>query len=273
MKKLDVNGYIIADEDKWLYDTLELPNITLTVFRAFLKEADGEDIEIVINSYGGDVWSASSMYAELRDYKGTSTAKIIGLSASAATFLMLGADKVIASPMAAIMIHNAQAGANGDYREMEHTAQILKNANETIINAYEIKTGKSRDVLQEYMDNETWLSAQDAVELGIVDEIDLKKGEKLSPIKESAFLTNKIAACVNPIRMHELAQSLKNGKPGEPEETVPPIIPPNVNGEVTQPVADTEPETDQTEPSSSPVNPDYEHQNNLRKKIYDYKEE
>jgi len=274
MKRLNVDGYIINEQDKWIYDLFEVPCLTLPMLRAFLADAKKEDIGLFINCYGGDVWTASSMYDELRSYEGTSFAKIIGLSASASSFLMLGADKVISSPMGSIMIHNAQTGAEGDYREMEHTAAMLKQTDETIRNAYEIKTGKSREDLAKYMDNETWITPQEALELGLIDEIDLKDGEKLTAAKSSMLSSSKIAACFNPMKMHEIAAKFKDTPKAEdtpaeipPEVEAPAVLPivpgtPNDNGEVTQPVADNQ-----------QAEQDNEHQNALRKKIHAYKEE
>jgi len=229
MKRLNIDGYIIDDQDRWLYDLLEIPNLTLAKMRAFLVEAAGDDIELVINCMGGDVWSASSMYAELRDYKGGSTAKVIGLSASASSFLMLGCQKVIAAPMASIMMHNASSYAAGDYREMEHTADVLKHVDETIRNAYELKTGKSRANLKKYMDNETWLTAQDGLELGIVDEIDLKDGEVLTEQRFSQLLPARMSNCFSPEKMHQLARKMAEKPPEQP---------PNDSGDTSRPVSE-----------------------------------
>lgn len=215
--KLNIDGYIIDEQDKWMYDLFEIPYLTLAKMRAFLVEANGDDIELTINCFGGDVWTSAAIYAELRAYSGKSLANIVGLSASASTFLMLGCQKVIASPMASIMIHNAQSSSDGDYREMEHTAAVLKQVDETIRNAYEIKTGKSRDELKKYMDDETWLSPQDALELGIIDEIDLKDGEVLSDPKYSMLMPSRMTNCFNPAKMHQLAAKMAE-QPKEPEQ-------------------------------------------------------
>jgi len=78
---------------------------------------------------------------------------------------------VLMSPTAQMMIHNVSSRAEGDYREMEHTAEILKSANDTIANAYRLKTGKEQDELLSLMNKETWMTAQKAKELGFIDEI------------------------------------------------------------------------------------------------------
>ena len=259
MKRLNIDGYIIDEQEKWIYDFFEVPYLTLAKLRAFLNDAGKDEIELAINCYGGDVFTAESMYSELRDYKGKSTSKIIGISASASSFLMLGTDRVIASPMATVMMHNAQGGANGDYRVMEHRASVLKQIDEIIRNAYEIKTGKSREELAKYMDKETWLTAQDALNIGIIDEIDLKDGEKLSEIKQSAFISNKIAACLNPVKMQEMAAMLNKTS----NEEIPPKEKPK-----------EEPKSNENRDESQPVSDNQREQfNKLTIKIHDYKEE
>lgn len=227
MKRLNLDGYIIDDGDRWIYDWLKIPNMTLAKMRAFLVDAAGDDVEIAVNCSGGDVFSASAIYGELRTYKGKTQAVVLGLSASAASFLMLGCEKVIASPMAQIMIHNSSSFAAGDHREMQHTADFLKSIDETIRNAYELKTGKSRDELTQYMDNETWLTAQDALKLGIVDEIYLKDGEELSSPASSMLLAARASNCFSPENLHKLAVQLK-----------PPEQPPNDSGDTSRPVSE-----------------------------------
>lgn len=210
MNRLNIEGYIIADEDRAMYDFFEVPYISLGVLRAFLTSAEGEDIEANINSVGGDVVAASAMYTELRNYSGKSTAIITGMSASASSLLMLGFDKVIGTPTASIMIHNVSTGAQGDYRVMEHTAKVLKVMNETILNAYEVKAGDKtdRDTFRKYLDAETWLTVQDALEIGLIDEIELKEGETLSAPKHS-MLTSRMAACFSPEKMRAYVDILK----------------------------------------------------------------
>ncbi len=214
MKRINLEGYIISEEDRWIYDYFEVPYSSIGMIRAFLADANGEDIEAYINSAGGDVIAASAMYNELRKYAGNSTAIVTGMSASASTLLMLGFDKVVGTPTSSFMIHNISTGAQGDYRVMEHTAEMLKVMNETLINAYEAKAGDkvNRETLQKYLDAETWMSAQDALAIGLIDEIELKEGEVLTTPKQS-MLTNRMAACFSPEKMRVYAERLK------PEQT------------------------------------------------------
>lgn len=104
------------------------------------------------------------------NYSGNVTLRIVGLAASAASVIAM-AGYCEMSPTAQIMVHNVSSSASGDYRDMEHASEVLKNANDTIANAYIEKTGMSREKALNLMDNETWLTAQKAKELGLVDKI------------------------------------------------------------------------------------------------------
>jgi len=223
LKKLNVEGYIVPNEDKWIYEMFGVSSISPNDLRNFLADANGEEIELRIDCFGGSVWTASDMYSDLRDYEGKSTANIIGLSASASTVMMLGCNKVIASPTAQFMMHNAQRSASGDYRDMEQAAIMLKSVNETIINAYEIKTGMKRKELAAIMNKETWMTAQEAKKYGFIDEINLKEGEILSDIQISAIMemTGKVynTASINAAKVHEYVKKLKNIETGNETET------------------------------------------------------
>src|SRR5690606_3665729 len=107
----------------------------------------------------------------LKKYPGKVTVDILGVAASAASVVAMAGDTVRISPTAQIMIHNVWSSAYGDYRVMQHESDVLKNYNKTIANAYRLKIGLSEDKLLELMDEETWLNAQQAKELGFVDEI------------------------------------------------------------------------------------------------------
>ena len=107
----------------------------------------------------------------LMDYKGNVTVKIDGIAASAASVIAMAGNKVIVSPVSMIMIHNPATIAAGDTAEMQKAIAMLDEVKESIINAYEIKTGLSRAKLSHLMDAETWMDANSAIELGFADEI------------------------------------------------------------------------------------------------------
>jgi len=170
-KKINIKGPIIPSSQQRIYDFFGIEATSPKKVNDAIEEANGEDLEIEINSGGGSVFAGSEIYTALKSYKGNVTIKIVGIAASAASVIAMAGKKVIMSPTAQIMIHNSKTYAEGDYREMEHTAEVLKTINETIANAYKIKTGKTLEELLTLMDNETWMTAEKAKELGFIDEI------------------------------------------------------------------------------------------------------
>ena len=170
MKKIKVNGVVVSNEYGWMYDYYEMEYTSPEKVINSLPTTN-EDIEIEVNSPGGDVFAGSEIYTALKEYPGNVHVKIVGVGASIASVIAMAGNKVSISPTAQIMIHNVQSGMNGDYRDLQSRADALKSMNVSISNAYEIKTGLPQDKLLEMMNKETWLNAQEALSLGFVDEI------------------------------------------------------------------------------------------------------
>ena len=105
------------------------------------------------------------------EYQGNVTVKIDGIAASAASVIAMAGTKVLVSPVSMMMIHNPATMAFGDSSEMQKAISMLDEVKESIINAYEIKTGMSRTKLSHLMDAETWMDANSAIEMGFADEI------------------------------------------------------------------------------------------------------
>ena len=120
--------------------------------------------------------AAAQIYNMLMDYKGNVTVKIDGIAASAASVIAMAGTKVCVSPVSMMMIHNPATVAFGDSAEMQKAIEMLESVKDSIINAYEIKTGLSRAKLSHLMDAETWMDANKAVELGFADEV-MKRAE------------------------------------------------------------------------------------------------
>ena len=169
----------IADES-WFDD-----DVTPKAFRSELEAGKG-DIVVWINSPGGDCVAAAQIYNMLMDYKGNVTVKIDGIAASAASVIAMAGTKVIMSPTALMMIHNPSTTSSGDHQVMTKAIELLEEVKESIINAYEIKTGLSRTVLSHMMDAETWMNAKKAVELGFADSI--LEDEKKKDVADDAFM-------------------------------------------------------------------------------------
>lgn len=152
-------------EESWFDD-----EITPAVFKDELMSGSGP-ITVWINSPGGDCVAAAQIYNMLMDYPADVTVKIDGIAASAASVIAMAGTKVCMSPVSLIMIHNPLTIAMGDSEEMKRAIKLLNEVKESIVNAYEIKTGLNRDKISRLMDEETWMNANRAKELGFCDEI------------------------------------------------------------------------------------------------------
>jgi ATP-dependent Clp protease protease subunit len=183
-------------------------DITPKIFKQELNAAEG-DITIWINSPGGDCIAASQIYNMLMDYKGNVTVKIDGIAASAASVIAMAGTDVFMSPVSMMMIHNPMTIAFGDKVEMEKAIEMLNEVKESIINAYEIKTGLSRTKLSHLMDQESWFNAKKAVELGFADKILFLQEDENFEIEGAIF--SKMAV-VNSL-LDKLPQKKQTGTP------------------------------------------------------------
>ena len=187
----------VIAEESWFGD-----EVTPKQFKSELNN-DGGDITIWINSPGGDVFAASQIYNMLMDYKGDVTVKIDGIAASAASVIAMAGGEVHMSPVSMMMIHNPMTIAFGDTAEMKKAIQMLSEVKESIINAYELKTGLSRTKLSHMMDDESWFNSRKAVELGFADEI-MFQNESEQDSSDEGIIYNKMAV-VNSF-LHKLPQ-------------------------------------------------------------------
>ena len=169
-KVINVKGTVVSDDDAWIYNWFGIEAVSPNAISAALAEANGDDVVIRINSNGGDIFAGSEIYDLISSYEGNVLIRIVGMAASAASVIAMAAESEIA-PTGLMMIHNVQSGAHGDYREMEHSAEVLREANRSIMSAYREKTGMSEDELLSLMDNETFMSADTAIEFGFVDKM------------------------------------------------------------------------------------------------------
>ena len=161
--ELIFNGPI--SEDTWFGD-----EITPAMFRNELSKVSG-DLTVWLNSPGGDVFAASQIYTMLRNHKGKVTVKIDGIAASAASVVAMAGDETLIAPTGMLMIHNPSTVAFGNKGAMQKAIELLDEVKESIINAYEEKSGLSRSKIARMMDEETWLNAKKAQPLELVDGI------------------------------------------------------------------------------------------------------
>lgn len=212
-RELRLEG-IIAEES-WFDD-----EITPKLFRDELNAGTG-NVTVWINSYGGDVFAASQIYTMLMEYSGAVTVKIDGIAASAASVIAMAGGSVEMSPVSILMIHDPSTVAVGNSDEMRAAIKMLDEIKESIVNAYELKTGLPREKIGKMMSAETWMNAQKAVELGFADKI-LYTGEAADTgdglIYSRMAVTNalvekirrrKIDSRVDAIQLHKRLELLK----------------------------------------------------------------
>lgn len=173
--RVTLNGIVSADEDLEIYEWFGFRAFSPeTVRQAIRDNPVGEELVLEINSGGGSVMAGSEIYSVLRSASGLQTrAEIQSLAASAASYLALGCDVVMISPVAQMMMHLPSTWTSGDRNEHRASIHLLDTIRDSILNAYELKSkGKtSREELKRMMDATTWLTAQEAKDAGLVDGI------------------------------------------------------------------------------------------------------
>lgn len=209
-RTLFLNGTIA--EDSWFDD-----DVTPQLFKDELFAESG-DVTIWINSPGGDCVAAAQIYNMLMDYKGNITIKIDGIAASAASVIAMAGTKVLMSPVSMMMIHNPATVAWGDTAEMQKAIDMLSEVKESIINAYEIKTGMNRVKLSHLMDAESWMNANKAVELGFADDILHRLGETEDNAQPQIAMMFDMAAVTNSL-MNKIAKKCHIQSKSEKSET------------------------------------------------------
>lgn len=163
--ELEFYGFI--SEYSWFGD-----DITPAMFKDQLySNGKGGPITVRMNSGGGEVVAASVIRSILVDYPGKVTVRIDGLAASAATFVALAGDVVKMQDTAFFMIHDPSILVGGTVDDLKAAIDLLKTVKSGIMDAYQAKTNLPTEKLERMMSNETWMSANQAMELGFVDEV------------------------------------------------------------------------------------------------------
>ncbi len=168
--KIEVKGPVINDDQSFFYDYFGQPYISPAKLNEALPK-DDSDVELIINSNGGDVYAASDIWTSLKEYHGIVTAKVYGMAASAASVIAMAADKLIMSPTARLMIHNSSTYGEGDHEEFSDVSKLLKGTDKSIAQAYMDKTGKSEKEVLNIMENTSYYTAEEALEAGLIDEV------------------------------------------------------------------------------------------------------
>ena len=244
-RTLYLNGAIA--EESWFDD-----DVTPAAFKAELLSGEG-DITVWINSPGGDCLAASQIYNMLMDYKGNVTVKIDSIAASAASVIAMAGTKVLISPTGLIFVHNPASVAIGNTDEMRKAIQMLDEVKESILNAYEIKTGLTRARLSHLMDDETWMNAKMAINLGFADGLLFDNREQPEEDETLAVGNSYTYSC------NAVSNSLLGKIVAKIHNSIPPVrneadLP--TSGADTQPLANmAEPSAPAPAPTPTPASP------------------
>ena len=199
MKTIEIVGDILDDYYGAMYERYNIPASYPKKVKSQLAEAAGDDVEININSGGGDVFSGFEIYSEILKYKGNVHINVTGLAASAASVIMCAGECYI-SPVGTVMVHCSACCARGNHNDLEKTAEALKTIDESIANAYVTKTGMTKEKAVALMEDTTWITAEKAVEMGLCDgyiqrvNTSVQSGEKSSDSKKNDKRASAVAA-------------------------------------------------------------------------------
>lgn len=154
-----------------IYDEIGFWGVTAAAFIADLKKIDAKELTVFVNSPGGSVFDGLAIYNALRQHPANVTVKVMGVAASAASFIAMAGDKIVMPENTFMMVHNPMGGVFGNADEMREWADTLDKIAASLISIYVARTGKSEDEVKALLDAETWMTAKEAVDLGFADEV------------------------------------------------------------------------------------------------------
>lgn len=188
--KAAANG---KDHELMVYgDIAEWWGVDSKEFNTQLNAIEADNINVRINSYGGEVFTAQAIYSGLRRHKAHITVYIDGIAASAASLIAMAGDTVVMPANSMMMIHNPLTWMGGNANDMREMADVLDKIRDSIVSAYQAKTGMEPEAIIELLDAETWLTAQEAVDYGFADQLD--------PAMQVAASANRDTITVNGLK-------------------------------------------------------------------------
>lgn len=212
--ELRITGEIVSDDDVWFYEWFGIPAASPNAFREALKDYAGKDITVWIDSWGGDVFAGAGIYTALMEHKGAVTVKVDGKAVSAASIIAMAGEEILMSPGSIMMIHNPWTITQGEAKDMRKAAEVLDEVKEAIMNAYEIKTGRTREELSALMDEETWMSPKKAISEGFADGmLYTDEGE---PVQNAYSLSRLAIQNSAAETMKKFFEVLRKQSPGDP---------------------------------------------------------
>ena len=192
--------------DVYLFNDIGTFGVTAQNFIDEIKEYEDTELNIHINSLGGEVFEGMAIYSIIQRRKAKTTVYIEGIAASIASVIALAADEVIMSENSLLMIHNAWGGTQGEAKDMRKQAEILEKITNEIAEVYVKKTKIPYNEIVEMMDEETWLTAEEAVALGFVDSISepIKVAAKYDVSKYKNITNKKVEQILSLTKKREI---------------------------------------------------------------------
>jgi ATP-dependent Clp endopeptidase proteolytic subunit ClpP len=204
--------------DVYIFDEIGTFGVNAQGFIEEIKSFKDSPINLHINCVGGDVFDGMAIYNIIKKRTATTTVYIEGIAASMGSVIALAADKVVMAENSLFMIHNAWGGAMGEAKEMKKTAALLDKISGEIADIYVKKTKLPYDKVKEMMDEETWLNAEEALELGFIDSISdaIKVAAKYDVSKfkniTNKEIKNKLSINIKSKKMTDELKTWFNGK-------------------------------------------------------------
>ena len=228
------------------YDWWTGEGVTAKRISGALRSMGGKDVTVMINSPGGDVWEGLAIYNLLREYSGKVTVKIIGLAASAASFIAMAADEIQIARAGFLMIHNAWSVAMGNKNDMREYADFLDQIDQTIADIYHVRTGIDVDDLSDQMDAETWINGTTAIDQGFADsflssDAVIEDASNVAIDKIAAQKMDIILAKTGMSRTdrRNLIKDLKTGTPSATTNNMPCAVDENIMGTLSAQLQNT----------------------------------
>ena len=201
MIRIPIKGTIVSSDEQEFYEWFGIECSSPKQIKKCMDEAaDGEELTFEINSGGGNLFSGTEIYSMINAYTGAKHIDVVGIAASAASVIAMAAKSRI-TPSGMLMIHNVSSSASGDKSVMSHESGVLSKADESVSKVYEMKTGLDKDTILNLMEDETWMTADDAVESGFIDEI-----------IPSETLVNSVARILSNAEIEQARKEMKAAK-------------------------------------------------------------
>lgn len=174
--RIDIRGSLIPNDYKWFYDWFEEDSTCPRDIQKILDQVvEGDEIEVYISSPGGVIEVGTEIYTALRAAKNVRI-YITGEACSAASIIAMAAYCEMA-PTALMMVHCVSTSARGNHSDMEHAAETLRTADQALCRAYMAKAGMTEAEALDMMEHETWMTAEQAKEKGLIDAVMFEEQE------------------------------------------------------------------------------------------------